>query len=243
MYWVDNGTGVTTPPTIPPIQSLVRQYFTEGGQGLQPTIPGGEWFNMVTDELISVLTASGISPVKGQHNQVITALKALIIDIIDIAVPVGIPFSWPLAELPPSKYGITFIKSNGAAFSEAQFPKLAKVYPSLRVPDLRGDVIRALDDGRGVDVGRTLLSHQDDAMINVTGTFTVGDDDLSHSSRPWNLSGPFYQTGSQGQMASFSTGSPASGPNAIGFDLSRVARVASEVRVKSTAYLVLIRAS
>lgn len=167
----------------------------------------------------------------------------LILDIIDIAIPVGVPFPWPLAELPPSKYGITFIKSNGAAFSEAQFPKLAKVYPSLRVPDLRADVIRAWDDGRGVDVGRALLSHQDDAMMNVTGTFTIGDDDYSHSARGWDLSGPFYQTGAKGTMPTFATGSPSLGPNAIGFDLSRVVRVASEVRVKSTAYNMLMRAS
>ncbi|MGL5800962.1 MAG: hypothetical protein ACRCYN_13060, partial [Plesiomonas sp.] len=44
-------------------------------------------------------------------------IKQLVIDIIDIAVPVGIPFPWPLAELPPSKYGITFGKCNGAVFS------------------------------------------------------------------------------------------------------------------------------
>lgn len=169
MYWVDNGTGVMAPPTIPPVQSSVRQYFTEGGQGQQPTIPGGDWFNMVTDELISVLTAAEITPTKGKHNQLITAFNVIMLDFIDVVFPVGIPFSWPLAELPPSKYGITFGKCNGAAFSGAQYPKLAKIFPSLRVPDLRGDVIRALDDGKGVDPGRILLSHQYDAIPNITG--------------------------------------------------------------------------
>ncbi|KAB7696999.1 phage tail protein [Plesiomonas shigelloides] len=89
----------------------------------------------------------------------------LILDIIDIAIPVGIPFPFGLAELPPSKYGITFLKCNGAAFSAEQFPKLAKVLPSLRLPDLRGEFIRGLDEGRGVDPGRVLMSWQKGSLI------------------------------------------------------------------------------
>ncbi|WP_052181487.1 hypothetical protein [Plesiomonas sp. ZOR0011] len=77
MYWVDNGTGVTTAPAIPPVQSSVRQYFTEGGQGQQPTIPGGDWFNMVTDELINVLSAAELQPDKLDHSQLKKALTKL----------------------------------------------------------------------------------------------------------------------------------------------------------------------
>ncbi|WP_244251460.1 phage tail protein [Escherichia albertii] len=37
---------------------------------------------------------------------------------------------------------------------------LAKVYPTLNLPDLRGEFIRGWDDSRGIDTGRSLLSSQ-----------------------------------------------------------------------------------
>ena len=32
-----------------------------------------------------------------------------------------------------------------------KYPNLAKVYPTNKLPDLRGEFIRGWDDGRGVD--------------------------------------------------------------------------------------------
>ncbi|MDK3521203.1 tail fiber protein, partial [Escherichia coli] len=71
------------------------------------------------------------------------------------ALPVGVPVPWPL-ETPPTGW----LKCNGAAFSSEKYPNLAKVYPTLKLPDLRGEFIRGWDDGRGVDAGRVILSIQ-----------------------------------------------------------------------------------
>lgn len=71
------------------------------------------------------------------------------------ALPVGVPVPWPLATAPAG-----WLKCNGAAFTTAQYPKLAQAYPALKLPDLRGEFIRGWDDGRGVDTGRGLLSAQ-----------------------------------------------------------------------------------
>ncbi|MDI4362785.1 tail fiber protein [Escherichia coli] len=71
------------------------------------------------------------------------------------ALPVGVPVPWPL-ETPPTGW----LKCNGAAFSSEMYPKLAKAYPTNKLPDLRGEFIRGWDDGRGVDAGRALLSIQ-----------------------------------------------------------------------------------
>ncbi|MGC6042309.1 phage tail protein [Enterobacter kobei] len=71
------------------------------------------------------------------------------------ALPVGVPVPWPLATAPAG-----WLKCNGAAFTAAQYPKLAQAYPALKLPDLRGEFIRGWDDGRGVDTGRGLLSAQ-----------------------------------------------------------------------------------
>ncbi|MBT1869325.1 phage tail protein [Enterobacter mori] len=71
------------------------------------------------------------------------------------ALPVGVPVPWPLATAPAG-----WLKCNGAAFTAAQYPKLAQAYPALKLPDLRGEFIRGWDDGRGVDTGRGLLLAQ-----------------------------------------------------------------------------------
>nr|DAI72859.1 MAG TPA: Baseplate wedge protein [Caudoviricetes sp.] len=78
--------------------------------------------------------------------------------------PVGVIMTWPTAT-PPTGW----IKCNGASFSAATYPELAKVYPTLKVPDLRGEFIRGFDDGRGVDSGRGIGTNQ----AAYAGSFTV----------------------------------------------------------------------
>ncbi|AWF23697.1 hypothetical protein CSC22_5235 (plasmid) [Escherichia coli] len=46
--------------------------------------------------------------------------------------------------------------------SAVEYPKLAKAYPTNKLPDLRGEFIRGWDDGRGIDTGRALLNIQSD---------------------------------------------------------------------------------
>ena len=84
------------------------------------------------------------------------------------ALPVGVPIPWPSAT-PPTGW----LKCNGAAFTAAQYPKLAQAYPSLKLPDLRGEFIRGWDDGRGTDSGRELMSAQSHALQQHTHTVVV----------------------------------------------------------------------
>ncbi|NRN29077.1 phage tail protein [Photorhabdus heterorhabditis] len=70
-------------------------------------------------------------------------------------IPAGIPLPWP-TDIPPNGW----VKCNGAIFDQTLYPKLAQAYPTGRLPDLRGEFIRGWDDGRGVDIGRYLLSGQ-----------------------------------------------------------------------------------
>ncbi len=80
------------------------------------------------------------------------------------APAIGVPFFWPSAAMPDtvieSWSGMVFLKFNGAKFSATDYPVLAKVFPSLVLPEARGDFIRIWDDGRGADSGRALLSWQ-----------------------------------------------------------------------------------
>ncbi|EFN5724708.1 tail fiber protein [Escherichia coli] len=84
------------------------------------------------------------------------------------ALPVGVPVPYPLAT-PPTGW----MKCNGSSFNKTLLPALAAVYPSGVLPDLRGEFIRGWDDGRGVDVGRALMSAQGDAIRNISGTVRI----------------------------------------------------------------------
>lgn len=77
MYWPDRGSGVGVEPARKPVASAVRQYFTEGGVGQPPTVPGGDWFNQITNELLNVLAAAGIAPSKTDDDQLLQALTVI----------------------------------------------------------------------------------------------------------------------------------------------------------------------
>ncbi|ENO0792485.1 hypothetical protein FMM11_18310 [Proteus mirabilis] len=71
----------------------------------------------------------------------------------DNSIVFPIPWSQPT---PPPGY----LVCNGQWFNTSTYPKLAIAYPSGKLPDLRGEFIRGLDSGRGIDAGRSVLSAQ-----------------------------------------------------------------------------------
>ena len=93
------------------------------------------------------------------------------------ALPVGVPIPWPSAT-PPSGW----LKCNGAAFNAATYPLLAKAYPSLKLPDLRGEFIRGWDDGRGVDTGRTIGTLQEATGLRTAALDYFGVDSTTSTS-------------------------------------------------------------
>ncbi|EBX3333059.1 phage tail protein [Salmonella enterica subsp. enterica serovar Kirkee] len=157
------------------------------------------------------------------------------------APPIGIPFFWPLAAMPntvmPEWENMVFLKPNGASFSAATYPKLAKVWTGLVIPDMRGEFLRVWDDGRGVDSGRALLSAQGDAVQNITGS--IGRLQMF---RDVAYSGPF--TISDSALTTGLTPSTSGGYGAANynFDISRVARTAAETRSRNIAFNFLVRA-
>ncbi|HCT6878774.1 TPA: tail fiber protein [Escherichia coli] len=166
--------------------------FTRGNPqtGTPATDLDDDYFDMLQEELCSVVEASGASLEKGRHDQLLTALRALLLSrknpFGDIksdgtvktalenlglgegsALPVGVPVPWPSAT-PPTGW----LKCNGSPFNLTSYPALAAVFPSGTLPDLRGEFIRGWDDGRGVDSGRVLLSTQGDAIRNIAGSLS-----------------------------------------------------------------------
>src|SRR6478736_3109040 len=82
-----------------------------------------------------------------------------------------------------------WLKANGAAISRTTYAKLFAAIGStygagdgsttFNLPDLRGEFLRALDDGRGVDTSRALGSAQ--AGQNLSHAHTVNDPSHAHS--------------------------------------------------------------
>ncbi|WP_323060657.1 hypothetical protein [Aeromonas hydrophila] len=75
MYWPDTQTGIDVEPARKPVASAVRKFFTEGGAGQPPTVPGGDWFNQITNELLNVVTAAGLEPSKTDDDQLLQAIN------------------------------------------------------------------------------------------------------------------------------------------------------------------------
>ncbi|WP_038348742.1 tail fiber protein [Escherichia coli] len=151
------------------------------------------------------------------------------------ALPVGVPVPWPSAT-PPTGW----LKCNGAAFSAEEYPELAKVYPTNKLPDLRGEFIRGWDDGRNVDSGRALLSQQSDAMQKISGS--VADNSMGASA---SGSGAMTITGAAGTTyyASATASSSYIYYKTIGIDSSLVARTANENRPRNIAFNYIVRAA
>ncbi|WP_275354576.1 phage tail protein [Xenorhabdus bovienii] len=85
-------------------------------------------------------------------------------------IPVGSPIPWPHAN-PPTGY----FECNGQGFDKNTYPLLASAYPSGVLPDLRGEFIRGLDNGHGVDPNRGILTHQEGTIISGLDDNDTGD--------------------------------------------------------------------
>ncbi|MCZ5744390.1 tail fiber protein [Escherichia coli] len=231
--------------------------FTRGNPqtGTPATDLDDDYFDMLQEELCSVVEASGASLDKGRHDQLLTALRALLLSrknpFGDIksdgtvktalenlglgegsALPVGVPVPWPSAT-PPTGW----LKCNGAAFSAEEYPELAKAYPTNKLPDLRGEFIRGWDDGRGVDAGRQLLSSQGDAIRNIEG-FADGGIGMSFDA----IRGAFYDAGTRSARMPNNT-TTIDKTDDLGFDASRVVPTANENRPRNIAFNYIVRAA
>jgi hypothetical protein len=103
-------------------------------------------------------------------------------------LPVGIPMPWPTTT-PPTGW----FECNGATFDKNKFPRLAAAYRNGRLPDLRGEFIRGLDSGRGVDAGRTILSHQDCAIQSHNHSTPIQFFSEDGKNNPWGSGGNTYE--------------------------------------------------
>lgn len=152
------------------------------------------------------------------------------------ALPIGVPVAWPSAT-PPAGW----LKCNGATFDKKKYPALAVAYPSGNLPDLRGEFIRGWDDGRGVDIGRAMLSAQQATKISGqlfgndgagTGNAWHCDQDVSHDGWEAEASETMSRTVPWGRLAI--------DPN---FRPTALIRYSGYIRPRSIAFNYIVRAA
>lgn len=166
------------------------------------------------------------------------------------APAIGIPFFWPSTAMPNTVIDewsdMVFLKFNGATFSATTYPKLAKVIPSLTLTEARGEFPRIWDDGRGVDVGRALMSAQGDAMRNISGTVRLASNSYNQNTAR-QMTGVFgWSDSSAGEVTNFSLTAASNTSNykngGFTFDSSAQVPTALENRPRNIAFNFLVRA-
>lgn len=77
MHQIDHATAVGALPAYGP--AGVAGWFSDATPGNgAPTVVTNDWLNDIQGNLIALLTAGGIAPVKGQHNQVLNAIQSIV---------------------------------------------------------------------------------------------------------------------------------------------------------------------
>ena len=145
---------------------------------------------------------------------------------IDQAAPAG-----SVAYIAGSAAPAGWLKANGAAVSRTTYAPLFAAIgtrygagdgsSTFNLPDLRGEFIRGWDDGRGVDVGRAIGSHQLDALQQHTHTIAT---------RAQNNGGNAVARGEGGSWGAPSTE-----------QVNTDARTAAETRPRNVALLAIIK--
>lgn len=138
---------------------------------------------------------------------------------VNARLPAGAVVYYPRTTAPTG-----WLKANGAAINRVTYADLFAIIGTtfgngdgvntFNLPDLRGEFIRGLDDGRGVDTGRTMGSAQSQAIqqhdhyiLNIAGNDTTPDTGITV--------GPKQQDGPQPAGYTSKTGGTETRPRNI----------------------------
>lgn len=89
MFYPDNETGIDVMPEIAPKQSDTVKWFTKGGKGVEPTVPGQDTWNIWQAELLNILNLANIKPDKTKLDQIAQAIKLIASVVVDDKIDDG----------------------------------------------------------------------------------------------------------------------------------------------------------
>lgn len=139
---------------------------------------------------------------------------------------------------------VGWLKANGAAVSRTSYACLYAAIgtrfgsgdgkTTFNLPDLRGEFLRAYDEGRGVDDGRQLGTTQSDTVQRMTGE--IGD--ITFVGKDYS-NGVFSRENVS--TAKIGTVTPLTLNFKVKFDSAEVARTSEETRPRNVALLACIK--
>ncbi|PBC09203.1 phage tail protein [Mesorhizobium sp. WSM3859] len=159
------------PRNAPESTERVAYWDANRTAGLVGAIPPAKLVNDLQDEILKVITMAGLTPDPADPTQLWQALSQLLANVVagvspPITVAPGIVTPFAGATVPGG-----WLNCNGQAVSRTTYATLfaaigttwgaGDAVSTFNVPDFRGEFLRGLDQGRGVDAGRTLGSFQD----------------------------------------------------------------------------------
>lgn len=155
-----------------------RVHYHEGGDNdsTGPLIKDFGWeFNRTGDFIspgklgagtVRIGTDGNITGGSGNFANLNSTIESLKTDIVS-SYPIGAPIPWP-TDTPPEGYVIM----EGQTFDAGLYPKLAAVYPSGALPDMRGQTIK------GKPSGRDVLSTEADGVKSHSHSASASSTDL-----------------------------------------------------------------
>lgn len=132
----------------------VNNLFTEGDPSVpqMATVVTAPWLNDVQENLARAIEAAGITPVKGDYDQLRQAVL-----LLSGSGEIGEGKIWFSETLPPSG---DWMECDGSSLLIVDYPLLyaaigntwgAALAGYFKLPDIRGDFLRGWDHGRGRD--------------------------------------------------------------------------------------------
>jgi microcystin-dependent protein len=199
-----------------------------------PTASTAQDFNMVIWSLMEVIKAAGLSAaqfnpdVPATYQKLLTALRKM-------GVPPGTVAPMARLTVPDG-----WLVANGQSILKASFPDLYSAIgdafklpgdsaTEFRVPELRGEFIRGMDAGRGVDINRVLGSPQAEQVGPHTHQLQV-----QGSNRDNGDPGPLVLTGPD-------IGGDNNGLNQLHTSSRALASSGTETRPRNVALLYMIK--
>lgn len=155
VHYHEGGDGSSTGATIKDL----GWEFTRSGDFISPKrISAGGSVYLGTD--------GNITGGSGNFANLNSTIESLKTDIVS-SYPIGAPIPWP-TDTPPEGYAIM----EGQTFDVGLYPKLAAVYPSGALPDMRGQTIK------GKPSGRAVLSTEADGVKSHSHSASASSTDL-----------------------------------------------------------------
>lgn len=155
VHYHEGGDGSSTGATIKDL----GWEFTRSGDFISPKrISAGGSVYLGTD--------GNITGGSGNFANLNSTIESLKTDIVS-SYPIGAPIPWP-TDTPPEGYAIM----EGQKFDTDLYPKLAAVYPSGSLPDMRGQTIK------GKPSGRAVLSTEADGVKSHSHSASASSTDL-----------------------------------------------------------------